>query len=75
MQDNPNTERRPPPEGKTRIEEERSASQAALHALELVETGAGVTLGGLLVADAYAKAKDALGSNGDDSNSSSESKD
>jgi hypothetical protein len=72
--DNPGTERRPRPGGETRIEE-RSATQAALHALELVETGAGVTLGGLVVADAYAKAKDALGSKGDDSNSSSETKD
>ena len=41
----------------------------AVSAVELVETGAGVTLGGLLVADAYAKAKGVVGSKGDDSKS------
>jgi hypothetical protein len=59
--ENPDSERRPRPEVETLIER-RSASHAALEALELVETGAGITLGGLVVADVYAKAKDALGS-------------
>jgi hypothetical protein len=44
--DNPNTERRPRPEPETRIEG-RSASHAALQALETVATGAEYTLGAL----------------------------
>jgi hypothetical protein len=78
MQDKPNIER-PPIERETMIEregvEKRSAGQAALQAVEQVGTGAALTLGGLAAKDVYGKAKDALGSKGDGSKSSSGSKD
>jgi hypothetical protein len=72
----PDDETRPALEGDLRIEH-RSASQAALQAFGNVETGAEVTLGGLMAKDLYAKAKDAFGSKGDDSksNDSNDSKD
>jgi hypothetical protein len=66
--DNPNTARRPRPEPETRIEG-RSASHAALQALETVATGTEYTLGALAATGAAMKIKGALGSKGNDSKS------
>jgi hypothetical protein len=75
--DNPDTERRPRPEGETRVVMERSVGQTLLQAAEAIADNAQQTVVTLAVADAYAKAKakGKLGSKGNDSNSSSDSKD
>jgi hypothetical protein len=75
--DNPDTERRPRPDGETLIEEHRSATQALLQSadFETIKTGAELMLGGLAAKDLYGLATGKSGSKGDDSNSSSESKD
>ena len=65
--ENPDSERRPRPEGERLIEMKRSASQVALQAAETIGTGAGLTVGGLAAKDAYGKAKGALGLKGDGS--------
>jgi hypothetical protein len=71
--DNRDAERRPRPGGEKQAAE-RSASHAALEAVETIGTGGGLMLGGLAVKDLYGQAKNKLSSKDDDSHSSSDSK-
>jgi hypothetical protein len=68
--ENPDTERRPRPEGETRIVE-RSATQALLQNadFETIKTGAELMLGGLAAKDLYGMATGKSDSKGDDSKS------
>ncbi len=72
--ENPDTERRPRPEGETRIME-RSAGHVAMQAVETIATGAEWTTGALAVTGGAIKLKGKLSSKGNDSKSSSDSKD
>jgi hypothetical protein len=64
MNDQPDTDPRPAPEGEPLTEVHRSAGQAALQAAEIIGTGAGATLGGLAAKDLYGQAKEKLGLGG-----------
>jgi hypothetical protein len=73
MHESDNTERRPRPDGETRIESEvierRSVGHAALQAVESIAGDAQHTLVTLAVTGAALKIKGALGSRGSDSKS------
>jgi hypothetical protein len=69
MQDDPNTDPRPRPEGERLIEEKRSASQVALQALETIANGAEWTAGALATTGAALKLKGAIGSKDNDKKS------